>query len=215
MRGSPSDIRSAGEPCMMSWSCIGLSTYGRHSGSSPSTRRMAPSTLICSTVSTTAPLFRFGSMLGQVFAIYCNVLEVDANGKVLNEGDAQYRAAQWIRAHCDQGYRASLRSRPGTPKSTAPDQADSCRRTGTGRRPYWWAGWTRLLRYRGRRRDAPPDGNPGGGAATQAFLSGLPCERSRYSPGVSCRNSPGLASAGGYVGRRELAGVELSVCGTA
>ncbi|MGW2706958.1 DUF7677 family protein [Streptomyces sp. NPDC001340] len=36
---------------------------------------------------------------------YCNVLQVDANGEVLNEADAQYRVAQWIRAHCDQSYR--------------------------------------------------------------------------------------------------------------
>lgn len=51
-------------------------------------------------------LFQFGSSLEQVFAIYCNVLQVDTKGTVLNEGDAQYRAAQWIRAHCDQSYRA-------------------------------------------------------------------------------------------------------------
>ncbi|MEU5438351.1 hypothetical protein AB0G73_34055 [Streptomyces sp. NPDC020719] len=50
-------------------------------------------------------LFQFGSPLEQVFAIYCNVLQVDAHGRVLNEGDAQYRAAQWIRAHCDWSYR--------------------------------------------------------------------------------------------------------------
>lgn len=49
-------------------------------------------------------LFQSGSALEQVFAIYCNVLEVDANGEVLNEGDAQYRAAQWIRRYCDPAY---------------------------------------------------------------------------------------------------------------
>jgi hypothetical protein len=49
-------------------------------------------------------LFQFGSPLEQVFAIYANVLEVDENGEVLNDGDAQYRAAQWIRRHCDPGY---------------------------------------------------------------------------------------------------------------
>ncbi|WP_205304624.1 DUF7677 family protein [Nonomuraea montanisoli] len=49
-------------------------------------------------------LFQFGSPLEQVFAIYCNVLQVDANGEVLNEADAQYRVAQWIRAYCDQSY---------------------------------------------------------------------------------------------------------------
>ncbi|WP_431772320.1 DUF7677 family protein [Streptomyces cucumeris] len=50
-------------------------------------------------------LFRYGSALEQVFAIYGNVLEVDEDGQVLNEGEAQVRAAQWIRAHCDPGYR--------------------------------------------------------------------------------------------------------------
>ncbi|MBP0457971.1 DUF7677 family protein [Streptomyces montanisoli] len=49
-------------------------------------------------------LFQFGSSLEQVFAIYGNVLEVDGNGEVLNDGDAQYRAAQWIRRHCDPTY---------------------------------------------------------------------------------------------------------------
>ncbi|MET7745725.1 hypothetical protein [Streptomyces sp. NPDC005385] len=50
-------------------------------------------------------LFQFGSSLEQVFAIYGNVLEVGPDGKVLNEGEAQYRAAQWIRGYCDPGYR--------------------------------------------------------------------------------------------------------------
>lgn len=49
-------------------------------------------------------LFQFGSPLEQVFAIYGNVLRVDESGQVLNDGEAQYRAAQWIRAHCDPGY---------------------------------------------------------------------------------------------------------------
>jgi hypothetical protein len=49
-------------------------------------------------------LLTFGSSLEQVFAIYGNVLEVDANGEVLNDGDAQYRAAQWIRHFCDPTY---------------------------------------------------------------------------------------------------------------
>lgn len=39
-------------------------------------------------------LMAFGSPLEQVFAIFANVLQVDENGEVLNEGDAQYRAAQ-------------------------------------------------------------------------------------------------------------------------
>ncbi|WP_425424370.1 DUF7677 family protein [Streptomyces lushanensis] len=49
-------------------------------------------------------LFEFGSSLEQVFAIYGNVLEVDANGNVLNDEDAQHRAAQWIRRCCDPSY---------------------------------------------------------------------------------------------------------------
>ncbi|GAA3192000.1 hypothetical protein GCM10010486_71420 [Nonomuraea roseoviolacea subsp. carminata] len=49
-------------------------------------------------------LFQFGSPLEQVFAIYGNVLQVDASGQVLNEAEAQYRAAQWIRSYCDPGY---------------------------------------------------------------------------------------------------------------
>ncbi|MCQ9129258.1 hypothetical protein KMS84_00255 [Streptomyces sp. IBSBF 2807] len=50
-------------------------------------------------------VFHSGSSLEQVFAIYGNVLQVDEVGMVLNDGDAQYRVAQWIRACCDPGYR--------------------------------------------------------------------------------------------------------------
>ncbi|MGW2617571.1 DUF7677 family protein [Streptomyces sp. NPDC001500] len=50
-------------------------------------------------------VFHSGSSLEQVFAIYGNVLRVDADGMVLNDGDAQYRVAQWIRACCDPSYR--------------------------------------------------------------------------------------------------------------
>ncbi|MEU2620583.1 hypothetical protein ABZ642_21030 [Streptomyces sp. NPDC007157] len=49
-------------------------------------------------------LMAFGSPLEQVFAIFANVLQVDENGEVLNEGDAQYRAAQWVRSYCDPSY---------------------------------------------------------------------------------------------------------------
>ncbi|MGA6156498.1 DUF7677 family protein [Stenotrophomonas sp. NPDC087984] len=49
-------------------------------------------------------LFQFGSALEQIFAIYGNVLEVDESECVLNDGEAQYRAAQWIRAYCDPSY---------------------------------------------------------------------------------------------------------------
>lgn len=50
-------------------------------------------------------LFESGSSLEQVFAIYSNVLEVGEDGEVLNDGNAQYRAAQWIRHTCDPTYR--------------------------------------------------------------------------------------------------------------
>ncbi|MDX6332515.1 MAG: hypothetical protein QOI83_4898 [Streptomycetaceae bacterium] len=49
-------------------------------------------------------LMMFGSPLEQVFAIFANVLQVDQNGKVVNYGDAEYRAAQWIRRYCDPSY---------------------------------------------------------------------------------------------------------------
>ncbi|WP_406349210.1 hypothetical protein OHA44_36635 [Streptomyces sp. NBC_00144] len=51
-----------------------------------------------------ATLFQFGSSVEQILAIYGNVLQVDTNGEVLNEGDAQYRVAQWIRSCCDPTY---------------------------------------------------------------------------------------------------------------
>ncbi|WP_443057999.1 DUF7677 family protein [Streptomyces sp. KLMMK] len=50
-------------------------------------------------------VFHSGSSLEQVFAIYGNVLQVDADGMVLNDADAQYRVAQWIRACCDPSFR--------------------------------------------------------------------------------------------------------------
>lgn len=50
-------------------------------------------------------VFHSGSSLEQIFAIYGNLLQVDADGMVLNDGDAQYRVAQWIRACCDPSYR--------------------------------------------------------------------------------------------------------------
>ncbi|MET9652130.1 hypothetical protein ABZZ44_17895 [Streptomyces sp. NPDC006460] len=50
-------------------------------------------------------VFHSGSSLKQVFAIYGDVLHVDADGMVLNDGDAQYRVAQWLRAGCDPSYR--------------------------------------------------------------------------------------------------------------
>ncbi|MFE5867207.1 hypothetical protein ACFQ6V_00995 [Streptomyces roseifaciens] len=52
-----------------------------------------------------AGLLEFGSDLEMVFAIFTNVLEVDEQGRTLNHGEAEYRAAQWIRRRCDPGYR--------------------------------------------------------------------------------------------------------------
>jgi hypothetical protein len=40
------------------------------------------------------------SLVEQAFAIYSNNIEMDANGKVLNEAHAMKRAAQWIRLVC-------------------------------------------------------------------------------------------------------------------
>lgn len=51
-------------------------------------------------------VFRFGSDLEMAFAIFTNVLEVDEEGRTLNDGEAQYRVAQWIRMRCDPDYTA-------------------------------------------------------------------------------------------------------------
>ena len=48
-------------------------------------------------------LMQSGSALEMVFTIYTNVLEIDENGQV-DDGHAQYRAAQWIRRYCDPTY---------------------------------------------------------------------------------------------------------------
>jgi hypothetical protein len=49
-------------------------------------------------------LVQYGSALEQVFAIFANVLQIDESGQVINDGDATYRAAQWIRSYCDPDY---------------------------------------------------------------------------------------------------------------
>ncbi|MDO7875618.1 hypothetical protein Q5H93_12815 [Hymenobacter sp. ASUV-10] len=41
------------------------------------------------------------SAIEQAFAIYANVLELDAEGEVLNAAYAEQRATQYIRAYCD------------------------------------------------------------------------------------------------------------------
>ena len=45
-----------------------------------------------------------GSPLEQTFAIFLNVLQVDADGGVTNEAVAGRRAAQWLRSFCEPGY---------------------------------------------------------------------------------------------------------------
>ncbi|WP_411104825.1 hypothetical protein [Streptomyces sp. cmx-4-9] len=52
-----------------------------------------------------ARLFVYGSDLEMVFAVFANVLEVDEQGQTVNDGEAQHRAAQWIRQRCDPAYR--------------------------------------------------------------------------------------------------------------
>lgn len=49
-------------------------------------------------------LMQFGSTLEQVMAIFSNVLDVDEHGLVTNAGDAEWRAAQYIRRYCDREY---------------------------------------------------------------------------------------------------------------
>lgn len=49
-------------------------------------------------------LLQFGSDLETPFAIFTNVLEVDDDGRVTNNAQAQRRAAQWIRSYCDPDY---------------------------------------------------------------------------------------------------------------
>ena len=49
-------------------------------------------------------LFNEPSMLEMVFAIFGNVLEIDERGHVLNSGQPERRAAQYIRSLYDQGY---------------------------------------------------------------------------------------------------------------
>ena len=51
-----------------------------------------------------AELMAYGSALEQVMAIFSNVLDVDDAGHVTNAGDAEWRAAQYIRHLCDAAY---------------------------------------------------------------------------------------------------------------
>jgi hypothetical protein len=45
-----------------------------------------------------------GSTLEMVFAIFTNVLDVDEDGRVINEHQATVRAAQYLRSYCDSSF---------------------------------------------------------------------------------------------------------------
>lgn len=45
-----------------------------------------------------------GSAAEQAIAIFCNVLELDTDGAPVNANEAEIRAAQYVRAYCDQTY---------------------------------------------------------------------------------------------------------------
>ncbi len=45
------------------------------------------------------------SAIEQVYAIFANVLELDANGQVLNSHYAQKRATDFLRAYCDPNFK--------------------------------------------------------------------------------------------------------------
>ncbi|GAB2569521.1 hypothetical protein Aab01nite_07390 [Paractinoplanes abujensis] len=49
-------------------------------------------------------VMNYGSGLEMVLAVFANVLDVNEAGQVTNYGDAEYRAAQWIRRFCDDQY---------------------------------------------------------------------------------------------------------------
>jgi len=49
-------------------------------------------------------LMEEGSAAEQACAIFCNVLELDADGQPINANEAEIRAAQYIRHYCDGSY---------------------------------------------------------------------------------------------------------------
>ncbi len=49
-------------------------------------------------------IFSEPSALEQAYAIYCNVLDLDEAGTVINDRQAQHRAAQYIRQYCEPSY---------------------------------------------------------------------------------------------------------------
>jgi hypothetical protein len=50
-------------------------------------------------------IFEEPSALEQTYAIFANLLELDADGTVLNAKHAERRAAQFIRSYVDETYR--------------------------------------------------------------------------------------------------------------
>lgn len=50
-------------------------------------------------------IFEEPSALEQTYAIFANVLELDADGTVLNAKHAEHRAAQFIRSYVERAYR--------------------------------------------------------------------------------------------------------------
>ena len=51
-----------------------------------------------------AALIEESSSAEQACAIFCNVLELDADGCPVNANDAEIRAAQYLRKYCDSSY---------------------------------------------------------------------------------------------------------------
>lgn len=83
----PDDVRSA------------LRTFAFHLGNGTLARD------VLADVDYRPALMEFGSDLERVFAIFANVLDVDAAGRVTNYAHAERRAAQWIRGYCEEQYR--------------------------------------------------------------------------------------------------------------
>ncbi|MBR7838862.1 hypothetical protein KDL01_36685 [Actinospica durhamensis] len=65
-------------------------------------------------------LMQYGSTLEMVFTIYTNVLEIDEAGQAVNAGEAQDRAAQWIRHYCDPSYQVDPPFEPWETKLAGP-----------------------------------------------------------------------------------------------
>jgi hypothetical protein len=51
-----------------------------------------------------AVLIEEGGAAEQACAIFCNVLELDIDGRPINPNEAEVRAAQYIRSYCDRSY---------------------------------------------------------------------------------------------------------------